>query len=847
MFRLLGNAVASSWRWLLTGWLLALAVLVAVAPQWNSVVEDGEFVFLPDSAPSLQAERTFQQAFPDDLLGSSIVLVVRRDNNPQDALQEQDREFIDTVLKPRLEQIARETGGLATDVKESASADSLADGAAETDGAKFKEPVVAGVRTYRDRSIGPLLESRDKKASLVIMELATDFFDYKNSSIISRIEELIDSKGLLRQERLIPAGLDLALSGSATVGRDMKRAAAESADATETWTVVLVLALLIVIYRAPLLSLIPLMTVAASVAISLSVLALLAQAGILKLFAGIEVYVTVIVYGAGVDYCLFLIARYKEELDGGATCDEAVAHSLGKVGAALTASAGTVMCGIGMMVFAEFGKFQQAGVGITLSLFICLCAALTFTPSLLLLAGRWAFWPNTRSERIASHGGWVPSASLVSRLFRRDRFRAAWGWVGQWLTARPGWIWLGAIAAMIPFAVVGVMFYSYLSYGLLSELPATDPSVVGTRVVQKHFPAGATGPVTILVENRNIDFGTTEGIATIAEFSRRLEERRESLGISDIRSVAQPLGITEVSIAATERFDQESSRMSRLERMAAARIMRKKVQDYYVSEAGDWKNHVTRIDVVFQNDPFSRDSIQELSRFRNTVNEVLPDELRENSILRYLGPTPSIYDLKITTDRDQIRIEILVIAGVFFILVVLLGRPAISAYLILSVFFSYLVTLGATFALFYALDPAGFAGLDWKVPLFLFTILIAVGEDYNIFLMTRIDEEQAEHGPVKGITVALQKTGSIISSCGFIMAGTFSSLLAGSLVGMNQLGFALAFGVLLDTFIVRPVLVPAYLILLNQGRFGALGKYLGAEDSPSAEPVPASLEVGSDH
>ena len=102
--------------------------------------------------------------------------------------------------------------------------------------------------------------------------------------------------------------------------------------------------------------------------------------------------------------------------------------------------------------------------------------------------------------------------------------------------------------------------------------------------------------------------------------------------------------------------------------------------------------------------------------------------------------------------------------------------------------------------------------------MFLFTILIAVGEDYNIFLLTRIEEETKEHGPIESITVALNHTGSIISSCGIIMAGTFSSLMAGSLAGMDQLGFALALGVILDTFVVRPIMVPAYLILLAEGR-----------------------------
>ena len=260
---------------------------------------------------------------------------------------------------------------------------------------------------------------------------------------------------------------------------------------------------------------------------------------------------------------------------------------------------------------------------------------------------------------------------------------------------------------------------------------------------------------------------------------------------------------------------------------------------------------VAKIDIVMKEDPFSAGSIAAFDRLRATApsylngdsdsradagpREQAPKLDTDKTELFYLGATPSIRDIKTITGEDQTRIDFLVPAVVFLILVILLRQIATSAYLIFTVFFSYFVTLGVTFVVFYCIHGSGFVGLDWKVPMFLFTILVAVGEDYNILLMARIEEEQETHGPVEGIIVGLRKTGSIISSCGIIMAGTFSALMAGTLEGLAQLGFALAFGVLLDTFVVRTIVVPAYLILLHQGWFGALGRYLGAETPLPAE------------
>lgn len=289
-----------------------------------------------------------------------------------------------------------------------------------------------------------------------------------------------------------------------------------------------------------------------------------------------------------------------------------------------------------------------------------------------------------------------------------------------------------------------------------------------------------------------------------------IKARADELDLVDLRSLATPLGITSAAQRALETSD--------LPRAALERGIRRDALDHYTSDLGERRTVGSRLDIVLQDNPFSRTAIDNLSRVESAVSEALPGELQHDTQLYFTGATPSIRDLRDVTMQDQVRVEVLVLVSVLVILLMLLRQGFVCFYLLLSVLFSYCTALGVTFALFWALNPAEFAGLDWKVTMFLFTILIAVGEDYNIFLMTRIREEQQAHGLTAGMMRALARTGPIISSCGIIMAGTFASLMAGSLTEMKQLGFALAFGVLLDTFVVRPILVPAFLLMFQNDR-----------------------------
>lgn len=913
MYRALGKRVVRHWPLMIGGWVVLLIALKIAAPPWLDVVESGEFAFLPEESPSLQGEAVYREAWGTDY-ASNIVVVVRRDKMQ---LEERDREFIQTVLKDELAKIIDEVGIPEPARTVAVADDSPSEPETVEPAADDSEPEVDPLEVARQKiktfgSFGweKILDSSDGTATMVVIDLKTEFLNQDNMPLIDRVEELIrrgSGKSLYdrkvktedgEEEPVVPPGLNLALSGSATVGRDMMEAAVESSKATELWTTILVVALLIMIYRAPVLAMIPLLTVFIATETSLALLSILAEHGILSLFNGAEVYIKVLSYGAGVDYCLFLIARFKEELDETKDPATAVSGSIEKVGEALVASAGTVICGIGMMMFADFGKFAQAGTTIPIALIVVLVASLTFTPAILRMTGQWAFWPHVSTQRLQATAGWVSSTGFFAWLLRKNVFETIWRKTSELIEEKPAFVLSLSVALMLPFSVIAVLFFNNLSYGLLSELPQENASVIGARAIQSHYPAGTAGPVTLLLHNPKIDFTdeqTKEGLNQVVE---SLYGRRDELRLADIRSVVDPFGIASrdsedpVEAASEEPTEAEDGPVAgggifnailggrndedegnqgggfadRLIAIAEAR----KAQEFYVGQHGDYEGTMTRIDLVSVDDPFSRGSINQFTQLRaevlETANKFLVGAGEAGSVEVFaVGSTASIRDLKTVTDRDQRVVDALVLGGIFAILLVLLrgfaNHITVSIYLIVSVFFSYLVTLGATFAFFWAIDPSGFTGLDWKVPTFLFTILIAVGEDYNIFLMTRIREEQEQHGRIKGVGVALTKTGGIISSCGIIMAGTFSSLLAGTLAGMQQLGFALAFGVLLDTFVVRPILVPAFLVLLYQGRFDWLRTLLhlpaiGADtDEPprgdvddrqatAGEPAPAPVETG---
>ena len=833
-FRLLARTVLRYWPLILAGWVILLCVAWLTPPPWNEVATDGELAHLPADMPTRVGERLRKQAFPGSIADSNIVLVASRGD---ECLRPDDKHFVAGPLTAGLREIAAEHGGLAG---RPPLADWLPHELAElaemveSHGVELPEPLaplaepptiepdepaadprIANIFSPDDVAIGRMLASADGHATIVLVGLTSNFLETRNTIILSEIETLIAS---LRQKDLIPEGLRIDVTGSAAIGASTIRSVTDSTKAVRHWATWIAIALLLVVFRAPLAALISLAAMYVAVEVTLAGLAWAAYYDLVSVFDGLKLYITVIVYGAGVDYSLFLIARHEEELLEGHASPAAVFRSIATVGTAIAASAGTEIIGIGLLMTASFGKFQQAGFGIAVGLLVLLIASLTLTPSILCITRRWTYWPQPlTAERRAKR----LSLDWISGF--------VWRTIGGFQRRYPATILATVVILLTPMAVLGVVNLDHLNYGILAGLSPDDPSVRGLRVLQRHFGPGVTGPTTALLHDADADFSSPWGVRQIAQLSGGLRRRKKDIGIVDIHSLSDPLGhgeradeiINELAAIVPGKTPLERGELvvPDTEGMSPSTalfhgVVRQLAYEQYVSHTVGHDGTVTWLNLISGEDPFRSESLKQVDTIEQAVDEAMHDALQDaDSYL--LGAAASLRDIRDVVQTDWARIRIVVPLGVFLVLVVLLRRPIVSAYLVATVIFSFLVTYGVTYAFFWAWHPTGFPGIDWFVPVLLFTLLVAVGEDYSVLLVTRTEEERVAHSPRRGITEALVKTGGLISGAGLIMAGTFSALaFGGTMAGMHQLGFALCFGMLLDTFVVRPLMVPSFLDLL---------------------------------
>ncbi|HZV04458.1 MAG TPA: MMPL family transporter [Gemmataceae bacterium] len=813
MFKYLGRATATH-PWLVClAWVIVAGVVSIVAPKWDERAADDDIRFLPARCDSVKGHQLLEQAFPQDVFASRLIVTVER---------------ADASLTPA--DFAR-VDGLAADLQRLRQEDPSLQ--------------ISRICTYRDPVLGKRLVSGDGRCTLIQVSLNTPYMAVQTRTTVDAVSRVLSSEFRLpsksnqnSEPRTQNSELRVHLTGPAGIGRDLIAASANSLESTTLATVILVIVILLLVHRAPVMALIPLCTIAVSVWVALKMLALCTLIPGFCMVNISQVFAVVMLYGAGTDYCLFLISRYREELTRGRDWPAALARSVGGVGGALAASAGTVICGLGLMGLAEFAKVRCGGPAIAISLAVALAASLTLTPALLRILGPIAFWPRrppTADRAPLSHShyaGETPALRSSLNTGREWRLEGVWGRISRYVVAHPLLIGVAALLTLMPLALIG--FGVRPNYRATSELSPSSDSIRGLAAIQRHFTAGEVGPITVLLES-NTDWEGPQGRAIISHLSQGFCYLDN---VAEVRSLTQPLGspVSEFSDRLTAIGQKTRGGASRAvasqaepgnENVLLKSMWRSVVQgltdqinraagDFYVARLPATKTEgptrfVTRLDVVPRSDPFDVESVRTLELIQLWLREELPKYPGAEQVRAEChGITVNARDLAQVTESDRLRINTLVLAGIFLILLALVRRPWFALYLLASVLFSYYASLGATTLLAHWWNGRPLGLVDWRVPFFLFTILVAVGEDYNILLITRALEERLRHGPVEGIRRALSRTGGTITSCGLIMAGTFATLMLGGLSTLVQIGFALAFGVLIDTFVVRPFLVPPF-------------------------------------
>ncbi len=498
-------------------------------------------------------------------------------------------------------------------------------------------------------------------------------------------------------------------------------------------TLAVVAIILIVVYRSPVLWIIPLLSSLFALSTAGGIVYLLAKNNVIDVDGQSQGILSVLVIGAATDYALLLIARYREELHHHEDRFDAMRAAYRGVWEPILASGSTVAISLLILLFSQLTNTASLGPVGAIGIVCSMITILTLLPALLVIFGRWIFWPriphNDGDDHVLS-GTWSKVGSSIER------------------NPRKAWVISGSVLLLFAFASTTLKADGL---GTVDSFTGKPESVVGQKLLTKHFPGGQGDPTQVVVS-----------VDKVAAVTAAL---KSAPGVTEIAPQLDGIVIPGQPLPA----------MKVIGNRAILNVTLDKAPDSV--EAGN--------------------DIPEIRRLAHAADE--------SSLV---GGTSAVYfDVRTANNRDNKTIIPIILLVITMILGLLLRSIVSAAVLLGTVVLSYFATLGVCALVFNHIF--GFAGGDNSFPLFAFIFLVALGIDYNIFLMTRVREESQKIGTRAGVIKGVTVTGAVITSAGIVLAATFAVLGLLPLVPLAELGFAVAFGVLLDTIIVRSILVPA--------------------------------------
>ncbi|HVA10981.1 MAG TPA: MMPL family transporter [Candidatus Dormibacteraeota bacterium] len=703
-------------RWLiLIAWIIAVPVLTATLPSINNVSKNDNSQFLPKSSPSNQAIK-LETGFQSKNTSATATIVAVRQTG---ALSASDDQAINRVA-------------LAVDH-------------------------VHGVTTVRNQGV-----SADGHARQLLVDLNGAAFGNDAITIVQNIRTQLKSN--------VPNGLELHLTGSFAESVDSNNANTHGRNSTELYTVIFIVVLLLLVFRAVLAPIITLIPAALALAVAQPIIAESTKIGVQVSFIT-QILLIVLMLGAGTDYGLFLVFRVREELRRGSEPKEAVVKALTKVGQSITFSAATVAAALLSLLLASFGIYKGLGPALAIGLGVMLLIALTFLPALLAILGRAVFWPSKTHQTALKIG--------------------LWGRIADRVIKRP-----------VTMLIIGVAIFGGLALGIIgykttgfnnSGAPSGSDSAIGQQVLAEHFPAANNNPQLLLFSFQQ---PVWNNLSTAQKAEQELVSSKLFKAVSGPFS-ANGFAITPTSLQKLHENDPSSPVLQAVSQFISPDG--KTVQFYGISNAGA---------------SGSAASVAATPANRALIQRVALSVGAKSSAI-YSSDAIG-YDVEHTATSDLEKIIPVVLIIIAVLLAILLRSLVAPWYLILTVGLSYFGALG--FAMIVFVHLGGQDGLNFILPFMMFIFCMALGEDYNILVMSRIREESHNHKSMnEAVTKAVGITGTTVTSAGLILAGTFGVLgLVGGNSQIEQIGYSIAFGILLDTFFVRTLLVPSIVALLGR-------------------------------
>jgi RND superfamily putative drug exporter len=589
-----------------------------------------------------------------------------------------------------------------------------------------------------------------------------------------------------------PSGLSVHLAGAIPIAVDQQNQTGNTGSQIQGLSVLFIIVLLLLIFRAALAPLITLMPAFIAITIAGPLVAEAAQAG-LKVSQLAQILLIVLVLGAGTDYGLFLVFRVREQLRSGIEPREAVIGSLTRVGESITFSAATVIAALLSLLVATFQIYSTLGVPLAIGIGVMLLAGLTLLPALLAVFGRAAFWPSKTREGSGKIG--------------------IWGRVAGRITQHPAVILSIGLVVFGALAVVS-LGYKGAGFGGETNAPAHSDSAAGQTLLTKYFPSSTANPTNIIFKLKQPAWVDPAVLAAA-------EQKLSGSGL--FTKIAGPLNPTGYALspaqyAALHRLLGPAKALPPVPpasvKIPAAGYQLYRATAQFVSPDGKTVQFATGLKA---GDAASTAALDAVPSVRAATTRVQHDIGATDSGVG--GEAPALYDVSSISDSDLSRVIPVAILVIGLLLALVMRSLVAPLYLIASVGLSYLAALGLAVLLF--IDIGGSAGLTFILPFLMFIFLLALGEDYNILVMTRIREEARDLSLSEAVHRALNATGTTVTSAGLVLAGTFGvfALVGARTSGGSQfvnLAVGLSLGILMDTFLVRTLLVPSTVLLLGR-------------------------------